>query len=110
MRARRCVWQDVSIAGILSEGPDLSQRQLAILLCVYLDHPPHTVRGLAKRLGVTKPVITRALDSLGELQLLARHRDAEDRRNVLVLRTVEDALYVERIGETICRSAKELPF
>ncbi len=47
--------------------PDLSARQTAILLTVYLELPPHTVRGLAKQLGVTKPVITRALDTLGKL-------------------------------------------
>ena len=42
--------------------PDFTLRQLSILLTVYLEQPPHTVRGLAKKLGVTKPVITRALD------------------------------------------------
>ena len=34
------------------------------MFTVYLDPPPHTVRGLAAALGVSKPAITRALDTL----------------------------------------------
>ncbi|MFQ5974590.1 MAG: MarR family transcriptional regulator, partial [Alphaproteobacteria bacterium] len=46
------------------EGPDLSARQMAVLLTVYLTPPPHTVRGLSKNLNVSKPAITRAIDRL----------------------------------------------
>lgn len=103
------LWQQVSLSQVLDDAPDLSVRQAAILLIVYLDPPPHTVRGLAARLGVTKPVITRALDTMGSLGLLDRHRDESDRRNVLIRRTVEGALYVERLGDRIMRAAEELP-
>ena len=103
------LWQQVALAEVHEDGPDLSTRQIAILLCVYLDQPPHTVRGLAARLGVTKPVISRALDTMGALKLVNRHRDEKDRRNVLVGRTVEGALYVERFGDTIITKARELP-
>ena len=71
--------------------------------------PPHTIRALAARLGVTKPVITRALDTMGALKLVSRHRDELDRRNVLVKRTVEGALYVERLGDAIVAKALDLP-
>ena len=47
------------------EMPDFTLRQLTILLTVYLEHPPHTVRGLARKLDVTKPDITRAQQLLG---------------------------------------------
>ncbi|MCO5063673.1 MAG: MarR family transcriptional regulator [Rhizobiaceae bacterium] len=103
------LWQQVALAEVHEEGPDLSTRQIAILLCIYLDQPPHTVRGLAARLGVTKPVISRALDTMGALNLVHRHRDENDRRNVLVRRTVEGALYVERLGDMIIAKARELP-
>lgn len=103
------LWQQVAIAEVRGEMPDLSFRQAAILLSVYLDPPPHTVRGLAARLNVTKPVITRALDTLGGLKLVTRERDASDRRNVLVRRTVEGALFVERFGDAIIARASELP-
>lgn len=103
------LWQQVAIAEVRAEMPDLSFRQAAILLSVYLDPPPHTVRGLAARLNVTKPVVTRALDTMGEMKLVIRERDASDRRNVLIRRTVEGALFVERFGDAIIASASELP-
>lgn len=102
------LWQQVCLAEVRNEMPDLSERQLAILLTVYLDPPPHTVRGLAEKLKVTKPVITRALDTMGAMRLLARHRDEEDRRNVLIRRTVEGTLFVERFGDTVVAKAGEL--
>ncbi len=61
------LWQNVVLETVRRDGPDLSSRQLAILLTVYLTPPPHTVRGLALSLNVSKPAITRALDTLGEL-------------------------------------------
>ena len=103
------LWHDVILQSVRRAGPDLSSRQLAIMFTVYLDPPPHTVRGLAATLGVSKPAITRALDTLGSLELLKRARDDADRRNVLVRRTIEGALYVERFGDVIIAKAKELP-
>lgn len=78
---------------------DFTLRQLAILFTVYLDLPPHTVRGLAAKLAVTKPVITRALDAMGKYNLIARRRDESDRRNVIIMRTVQGALHVEKLGD-----------
>jgi DNA-binding MarR family transcriptional regulator len=46
---------------------------------------------------------------MGALKLVSRHRDETDRRNVLVKRTVEGALYVERLGDVIMAKARELP-
>jgi DNA-binding MarR family transcriptional regulator len=95
------LWHDVSLRMIRAAEPDLSTRQMSVLLTVYLEAPPHTVRDLARKLGVTKPVITRALDSMGKLELLSRRRDEKDRRNVLVQRTVKGALFLERLADTI---------
>jgi DNA-binding MarR family transcriptional regulator len=100
---------DLSFALVRDGEPDLSARQITVLLTVYLESPPHTVRGLASKLGVTKPVITRALDTMGRIGLLSRRRDDADRRNVVVQRTVKGALYVEKIGDLIVDKAKELP-
>jgi DNA-binding MarR family transcriptional regulator len=88
---------------------DFTLRQLAILLTIYLDPPPHTVRGLAKKLGVTKPVVTRALDVLGKQAIIARRRDDADKRNVIVQQTVKGALYVETLGELVVAKATGLP-
>lgn len=102
------LWHDVHL-DLVHQGGDLSSRQIAILLTIYLEPPPHTVRGLARKLGVTKPVITRALDTMGKLDLVARRRDEADRRNVIIQRTVAGALAVERLGDVITARAKELP-
>ena len=81
-------------------------RQTPILLQIYLVPPPHTVRGLAAMLRVTKPVITRALDSLGALGLVDRVRDERDKRNVVIKRTVAGALYLEKFGDLIIDQAR----
>ena len=57
------------------------------MLSVYLGEGPHTVRGLAQALHISKPAVSRALDRLGELGYVRRERDELDRRNVLVQRT-----------------------
>ena len=103
------LWQGVALKEAAGGHPDLSFRQAAILLTIYLDPPPHTVRGLAEKLNVTKPVITRALDTMGALKLVSRQRDPRDRRNVLIKRTVEGALFVERFGDRIIAEAGDLP-
>lgn len=95
------LWHHVALAMVKDDEPDLSVRQMSILLTIYLEAPPHTVRDLASKLGVTKPVITRALDTMGKLDLVSRRRDEKDRRNVLVQRTVKGALYLERLADTI---------
>ena len=103
------LWHGVMLALVREGEHDLSARQTAILLTVYLETPPHTVRGLARKLGVTKPVITRALDSMGKLELLSRRRDESDLRNVVIQRTVKGALAVERLGDLVVAHAKGLP-
>ena len=103
------LWHKTSCAQVRNDDPDLTTRQLAILLTIYLEPPPHTVRGLAEKLDVTKPVITRALDSMGIRGLVKRRRDENDRRNVLIQRTVEGSQYLERLGDLIADQAKEIP-
>ncbi len=87
---------------------DFTLRQLAILFTVYLEQPPHTVRGLAARLAVTKPVITRALDAMTRYQLVNRRRDEADRRNMIIQRTVKGALYVEKLGDLVVARGGEM--
>lgn len=101
--------QRVALSQVRDESHDLTWRQMTILLTIYLETPPHTVRALAARLGVTKPVITRALDTMGTMGLVSRHRDPQDLRNVLIKRTVNGALYVERLGDRVIEKSRELP-
>jgi DNA-binding MarR family transcriptional regulator len=103
------LWHDVSLALVLDDEPDLSARQITVLITVYMEPQPHTVRALAAKLGVTKPVITRALDTMGRHGLVSRKRDPNDRRNVLVQRTVNGALFLERLGDLIIAKVEALP-
>jgi DNA-binding MarR family transcriptional regulator len=103
------LWHDVAIALVRGREPDLSARQVTILITIYLEPQPHTVRALAAKLGVAKPVVTRALDTMGRHGLLARKRDPRDRRNVLVQRTVDGALFLERLADLIVARAAALP-
>ncbi|MBG1232776.1 MarR family transcriptional regulator [Aestuariivirga litoralis] len=100
------LWHDVGLAQVKDDEPDLSLRQMTILLHIYLEPPPHTVRGLAAKLNVSKPVITRALDAMGKLGLVSRRRDEKDLRNVLVQRTVKGSLFLERLGDLVANSSK----
>jgi DNA-binding MarR family transcriptional regulator len=103
------LWHDVTLALVRDDQPDLSARQMVVLLTVYLEPPPHTVRGLAAKLGVTKPAITRALDTMGRMGLLSRRRDEADRRNVIIQRTLSGALAVEKLGDIVVARHRELP-
>ncbi|MEE4351200.1 MAG: MarR family winged helix-turn-helix transcriptional regulator [Pacificimonas sp.] len=72
---------------VRSARPDLTNRQMALLMVVYLKPGPHTVRGLAGDLSVSKPVVTRALNTLGAFGFIRRQKDESDLRNVFVERT-----------------------
>ncbi|MGE4218999.1 MAG: MarR family transcriptional regulator [Alphaproteobacteria bacterium] len=101
------IWRRATVQGVRDEHADLSARQMAVLLTVYLTPPPHTVRGLAALLGVSKPAITRAIDRLSDLGLVRRKPDETDRRSVLVQRTVKGSVFLTEFGESICRASEE---
>lgn len=74
-----------TIIGLVNRpGPDLSARQLSILLTCVLDDHGYTVRGLAAALNISKPAVTRAVDRLAEFGLVRRKPDPTDRRSILV--------------------------
>ena len=85
------LWRHALVASVRCDAPDLSARQMALMLSVYLGDAPHTVRGLALALKISKPAVSRALDRLGELGYIRRQRDDLDRRNVLVQKTASGA-------------------
>jgi len=91
-------WMSTLVDYVRSGEPDLTNRQMALLLVVYLEPGPHTVRGLARCLNVSKPVVTRALNRLGGLGYLRRQRDDSDKRNIYVARTTEGADFLEEFG------------
>lgn len=95
------LWRRVTVSSVRSDQPDLTARQMAVLMTVHLSTGPHTVRGLASALAVGKPAITRALDTLSRLELLQRRRDPQDGRNVLVERTLKGSEFLSEFGAKI---------
>ncbi|MEM8934967.1 MAG: MarR family transcriptional regulator [Pseudomonadota bacterium] len=102
-------WRDVICDAVRADGPDLSMRQWSILLTVYLNPGPHTVRALARDLNVPKPAISRALDALSILGFIKRVRDPGDRRIVLVKRTTDGALYLEDFTRLVSTRIDDQP-
>ncbi len=100
------IMRDTIVGLVRRDGADLSARQLSVLLICFLEEGPHTVRGLAERLSVAKPAITRALDRLEQFDLVRRSPDSRDRRSVLVSRTAPGAAYVAHMRSLMQASAR----
>ncbi len=101
-------WMQTLIDYVRSGHPDLTNRQMALLMLVYLTPGPHTVRGIAKGLGVSKPVVTRALNRLGTLGYLRRQRDDADRRNIFVAPTDQGAEFLDEFGRLIADKPRSI--
>lgn len=99
------IWRGATLDAVRNGRPDLTMRQMAVVLTVYLDPLPHTVRGLAAALNIAKPSVVRALDRLEELDFVRRREDPDDKRNVLLERTVKGAVYLRETGDLIAAAA-----
>jgi len=99
------LWRRAIVDSVRIDAPDLSARQMALLLTVYLTPPPHTVRGLSSGLNVSKPAVTRAIDRLSELGMVRRKPDENDRRSVLIQRTVKGSVFLREFGELVVSAA-----
>ncbi|MDP6704746.1 MAG: MarR family transcriptional regulator [Alphaproteobacteria bacterium] len=106
-RQALAIWRRAMTESVRSEQPDLSARQMALMLTVYQDPVPQTVRGLAAHLKVSKPAIVRALDSLGKLDFVRRRPDERDRRSVQIHRTVRGAVFLSEFAGLVAQAARE---
>lgn len=102
-------WREVMCDAVRADSPDLSMRQWAILMTVYLKPGPHTVRALARDLNVPKPAISRALDALSILGFIKRVRDMNDKRIVIVQKTAEGAIYLDNFARLVEAHGEEPP-
>jgi DNA-binding MarR family transcriptional regulator len=101
------VLRQTIIALVRREGPDLTARQLGVFLTCYLDDEAQTVRGLAAKLKVSKPAITRALDRLSEFDLVRRKTDPLDRRSVLAQRTATGMAFLRDLKKILSEAGGE---
>lgn len=94
------VLRDTIVDLVRRDERDLSTRQLAVLLICALEEGQHTVRGLALRLKIAKPSVTRAVDRLEEYGLAERMDDPRDRRSVLIVSTKAGQDFVSQLAAT----------
>jgi DNA-binding MarR family transcriptional regulator len=100
-------WHGVTASALRKMPIDLSARQTAVLLSVYLVPQPHSIRSLSEDLDISKPAICRAVDALERSKLVRRVRDKQDKRNVLIQRTVKGSVYLSEFAEIILTASKE---
>ena len=104
----RALWGKALCASVRAEGPDLSARQMSILLTVFNVKQQHTVRELALNLNISKPAISRALNRLNSLGYIRRRVDDYDRRSIQVECTEKGALYLAKFAEDVSKAGREL--
>lgn len=90
--------RDLLVASVGADHPDLSARQLAVLMILVTEPGPHFVRDLAARLNVSKPAITRALDRLAEHDFARRRPNQLDRRSSLLEATLGGRAHAAWLG------------
>jgi DNA-binding MarR family transcriptional regulator len=94
-----------AVAGEVRAGHDLTLRQMAVALTLYLSDNPQTVRGLARHLAMSRSVLTRAFDRLSGLGLMRRKVDPLDRCSVVAVRTQVGQAMIARLKASLAAEA-----
>ncbi len=100
-------WHGVTSTALQKMPVDLSSRQTAVLLHIYLMPSPHSIKLLADELMISKPAICRAVDTLENAKLVKRVRDKNDKRNVIIQRTVKGSVYLSEFADIILSMSKD---
>ncbi|MGE0754592.1 MAG: MarR family winged helix-turn-helix transcriptional regulator [Alphaproteobacteria bacterium] len=100
-------WQGVNVHALQYMPADLSARQTAVLLHVYLSKEPHGIKELSESLQISKPAICRAVDTLEKLKLVRRKPDRHDGRNILVMPTPKGHTYLGQFARIIMDISKK---
>jgi len=98
------IWKNVLLAHVHSGQPNLTNRQMTVLMVVYATDHPHKVGCLAARLSLSGPVVSRALNTLQALGLIARKPDRLDGRSSIIKRTVTGTDFLDRFKNKIAES------
>ncbi len=80
---------------------DLTARQMAIFLLVHLSSHPQTVSGLARRLDMPSPNVSRAIDRLEEMGLVRRGPPASGSRGIGVGRTPQGEAWMAEARDAL---------
>jgi DNA-binding MarR family transcriptional regulator len=94
-------WLEVQRRLIKSGSADLSTRQLAILLTIYVDAGPHTPKKIAAEVKISKAATSRAISTLCRYGFIKRKQDENDRRVTHLQRTVSGSVYLSELATAI---------
>ena len=97
----------VSEDAVRGAAADLTARQFALLLSIFMRPGPHAVRELAQVLELPKPAVSRALNVLERHGFVCRKKDTYDKRDVSIHRTVKGAVFLYDYGLSVALRAEE---
>lgn len=103
-QANLLFWKNVLLAHVHSRQPNLTNRQMAVLMVVYASSDPQTVGSLASRLKLSGPVVGRSINMLEALGYLKRARDLADGRSTLMMRTALGVAFLDVFDAAITRA------
>lgn len=92
----------------LMEGLSMGEAQLLMVLVCKEKEKQNKVSGIANRMGVSPPAVSRMLKKLEEQNLIQREIDTEDRRNTYVRPTREGEELAEHIKSNLSDFAEKI--
>ncbi len=101
-------WHSITTRVLRELEHDLSSRQLGILLRVYMQEGPHTVRSLAEGLDISKAAVCRAVDALSAAKMLKRKKYERDKRNVFIQRTIQGSVFLSDMADILVQEEQRL--
>ncbi len=101
-------WNNISSTALRNLEHDFSPRQMCILLQIYLQEGPHSIKSLSEKLYLPKASVCRAVDTLSQAKLVKRRKAEDDKRNVFVQRTLQGSVYLSSFADIILQTEKNL--
>jgi DNA-binding MarR family transcriptional regulator len=98
------LWKDVLLENVQSRQPDLTNRQMAVLLVVYTSKHAQTVGSLVAALALPEPTVSRSVIALEALGYLKRCRHPTDARRTLMTSTALGAAFLAHLESTIAKA------
>lgn len=95
------LWHSVLYSTIREGAVDLTARQMAILLHIYLNNAQQTVSSLAITFAIPKASVSRALTTLSKLGYIRRKRDESDKRIQHIQRTIKGSVFLSDYSTAI---------
>ena len=103
------LWRETLRAVVRHEDPDLTTRQMLVMLVVYAPWAQKVrVRDLAEDLSLSKPAISRALDRLEQLGYVRRKADSSDGRSVVLQPTMRGSKFLADFAEFVQQAIDRL--